>query len=88
MTYPFSFENGKKIMMAVTGEAGEEVAGQEQVVSPSEMIREELKLREERGELTHDKSPLLIKLTSLYKVTIFETKPQMFPGSATASAQH
>lgn len=52
------------------------------------MIREELKLRDERGELTHDKSPLLIKLTSLYRVTIFETKPQMFPMSSTASDKH
>ena len=54
-------------------------------MSPSEIIREELRLREARGELTHDRSPLLIKLTSLYRVTIFQAKPQMFPGSDAAA---
>ena len=45
------------------------------LLTPCEIIREELKVREKRGELTHDFSPLLIQLTIMYRVTIFETKP-------------
>lgn len=76
--FPFKFVNG-----LIVYEASD--AGLSRTLSPSEMIKEELRLREQRGELTHDKSPLLIKLTSLYRVTVFETKPQMFPQSSVQS---
>jgi len=76
--FPFKFVNGTIVYQAGHDSSGAETRS----LSPSDMIREELRLRERRGELTHDKSPLLIKLTSLYRVTIFETKPQMFPSSS------
>ena len=93
VTYPFRFENGNKIRQVEQyGDGGQvstiDDASPPTQLSPSDMIREELKLRDERGELTHVKSPLLIKLTSLYRVTIFETKPQMFPMSSSGSDKH
>ena len=51
-----------------------------QMLSPQEIIEEELRIRWERKELTEDKSPSLIKLTKLYWFTFKrESKPQMFP---------
>ena len=50
-------------------------------LSPITIIRAELDLREKMGTLNHESSPILIKLTSLYKVRIFDTKPQMFPST-------
>ena len=52
-----------------------QIASESRKLNPCEIIREELKVREKRGELTHDFSPLLIQLTIMYRVTIFETKP-------------
>ena len=45
------------------------------------MIRAELKLREQREELDYARSALLLRLTALYKVNIFEVKPQSIPQS-------
>ena len=50
------------------------------MLSPQEIIEEELRIRWERKELTENKSPFLIKLTKLYWFTFKgEAKPQMFP---------
>ena len=48
-------------------------------LSPQDIIRAELKDRDKRAELNHEKSPLLLKLVSLYNVCIFEVLQQMPP---------
>ena len=40
-----------------------------------EIITAELRMREKRKELDNATSPLLLQLTSLYKVCIFDPKP-------------
>ena len=77
-SYPFSFENGYKVSSDVNNPEKVQLA-------PTEMIRAELRMRDQRGELNHDSCPLLIKLASLYKVPVFEVKPQMFPSSVHSS---
>ena len=73
-SYPFRFEEGYQVSTDVNN--FEKVR-----LIPTEMIRAELRMREQRGELNHQNCPLLIKLASLYQVPVFEVKPQMFPSS-------
>ena len=48
-------------------------------LSAEDIIKAELRMREERKELDNATSPLLLQLTSLYKVCIFDVKPQTPP---------
>ena len=55
--------------------------------TPTEILRAELRDRERRNELNHDKSENLLKLTSLYKVCVFEVKSQVLPTSLPSSVK-
>ena len=58
---------------------------QRQRLSPEDTLRAELRDRETFGDLNHEKSSMLLKLACLYKVTVFEVKPQIFPTLNNAS---
>lgn len=62
-----------------SGENSEHLDNGAQRLSPEDMIREELDLRQQRSELTNEHSLLLLKLASLYKIEFVKSKPQMFP---------
>ena len=51
-------------------------------MTAEDIIKAELRMREERRELNNEASPLLLQLSCLYKVCIFDTKPQTPPVQA------
>lgn len=75
--YPFRFENG--IQIATPCDEVDATNHQQKLPGSSsgqltavEIITAELRMREERKELDNATSPLLLQLTSLYKVCIFD----------------
>ena len=75
--YPFRFENGRQIATPcdevdatnLQKKLSDSTRGQMTAV---EIITAELRMREKRKELDNATSPLLLQLTSLYKVCIFD----------------